>query len=58
VKYVTFNGKPLADRRIHHNDLARGGTLEFEMDRRKMQFPVDWRGRAQVRPSMRSARGD
>ena len=32
VKSVTFNGKPLADRRIHHNDLVRGGTLEFEMD--------------------------
>ena len=32
VKSVTFNGKPLADRCIHHNDLVRGGTLEFEMD--------------------------
>jgi putative alpha-1,2-mannosidase len=32
VKSVTFNGKPLADRRIHHNDLVRGGELVFEMD--------------------------
>ncbi len=32
VKSVTFNGKPLADRRIHHNELVRGGELVFEMD--------------------------
>ncbi len=33
VKSVTFNGKRLTDRRIHHNDLAKGGRLEFEMGR-------------------------
>ena len=32
VKSVSFNGKTLADRRIHHNDLVRGGELVFEMD--------------------------
>ena len=31
VKSVSFNGKPLADRRIHHNDLAKGGILAFQM---------------------------
>lgn len=32
VKSVSFNGRPLLERRIHHNDLVRGGELVFEMD--------------------------
>lgn len=31
VKKVTFNGKELKDRRIHHNELIKGGELEFYM---------------------------
>ena len=29
VSSVTFNGRPLPDRRIHHNDLVHGGELLF-----------------------------
>ena len=32
VKSVTFNGNPLPARRIHHNDLVRGGELVFDME--------------------------
>lgn len=32
VARVTLNGTELADRRIRHADLVRGGTLEFEME--------------------------
>jgi putative alpha-1,2-mannosidase len=29
VKSVTFNGKPVKDWRIHHNELIQGGELVF-----------------------------
>ena len=32
VKSVTLNGHPLAGCKLHHADLASGGTLEFEME--------------------------
>jgi len=32
VKSVAFNGSPLPARRIHHNDLVRGGELVFDME--------------------------
>jgi putative alpha-1,2-mannosidase len=31
VQSVTMNGKPVEDHRIHHADIASGGTLEFQM---------------------------
>ena len=31
VKSVSFNGQPIADRRIRHEDVAKGGELVFEM---------------------------
>ena len=31
VKAVSFNRRPLSTRRIHHNELVRGGELVFEM---------------------------
>jgi putative alpha-1,2-mannosidase len=31
VKSVWLNGREIADRRLRHADIARGGTLEFEM---------------------------
>ena len=44
VKAVTFNGKPLANHRIHHNELAKGGRLEFVMGRPgvKTLFDIDF----------------
>ena len=29
VKSVSFNGKAIEDWRIHHNELIKGGELEF-----------------------------
>jgi putative alpha-1,2-mannosidase len=31
VKSVTLNGKPIADWKIRHSDIMRGGELVFEM---------------------------
>ena len=33
VVSVAFNGKPLENHRIHHNELVKGGRLEFTMGR-------------------------
>ena len=33
VVSVAFNGKPLENYRVHHNELVKGGRLEFTMGR-------------------------
>ena len=39
IRRMTLGGKPLADYRISHDELLRGGTLSFELQKRINEHP-------------------